>query len=208
MAPLVIGTVRDEPDFARGSVLAVYDHSVGRLGSDLTLHVAGSDDSTDHRLVVRTEIAVDLTEHPDVIGALVATAAFECQEAFPEVGSQNEEYGVSRVRFDFTSKPYAYIAGQIKGQPGHVNALYATYATGDDGLLSGGEVHQAGNFGQPPKAGQPEAVVFKFDDVVTTTVIRLVVGIENELHASSNDWTYTIRFRSHWLLQKLQIGIA
>lgn len=206
-APFIITEIRDEPDRAQGSVLAIYDYSMGRLGSDIRLHVAGSDDSTNHRLVVRTEVVVELVEHLDVIGAIVALATYRCQEVTPELISESEEYGPSDLRFDWISRPYAFIADQAHGQPATVpQPLHSASATGEDGLFSDGEINK--NDGFIPKPGEDTHRRFLFNDVVPTTPIRLVVGIENELKAYTNDWTYTIRLRSHWLLTSVKIGVT
>ncbi len=206
VGPLIDVHIGDEPDAASAQTHLLYDYWAGRLGSDTTVSVGGSDDDTLHQVQVSTEVVVELNGLPPTIHQMTAATTWECQGTFADIVSEHEEYGVSDVGFSWTSQPYSRLEGQAKGSPAPVLPFFSASATGSDGPFSPDEIDSS----IPPaiQAGHPESREFKYDDVAPERVIRLVVGVRDEVRVSSNDWSYAAHLHSHWILSSIDVGYA
>lgn len=206
-APFVWDRVADEPDHASFRSLIVYDYSKGRLGSDTTIHVDGSDDSTHHSVLSRTEVVVEVPT-PDGVAGVVVEPRFELQEVVARIVRSDEEYGVSTIEFEWRSAPVARLLDQERGGPLIGDALYSSSAFGNEGWITGPAIGVDEDYLNPPKAGTTEVRRFTFDDVASRPSLEIAVGIENRLTVNSNDWTYDARLRSHWLLTSVKVTVV
>jgi hypothetical protein len=210
--------IKDEPDGVGLVGHINYDFRAGRLGSSFRLSLTGSDDDTGNRLLVRTECIVPLSRDNIPVDAkqMVVRAVFECVECFTgDTNTFADEYGPSTINALWSSRPYALQAridnvgvkrsGQTYSANDAENLVRVTY-WGTDFPYGSGILGAVGASDIKPKQ-KGDRVVFtvELEEIPPQDVDQVIIGIEDEIAAASNDVSYELELRSHWLLLEVEV---
>jgi hypothetical protein len=99
--------VSDDPDLQGVLSVVSYDHTNGRLGSDLTMSVYGSTDDTDNRVLVYEEVWIEIHLPTWFAGDLPVEADFETIDVDQRFEQIEDEAGFSDLSISWKSQPYA-----------------------------------------------------------------------------------------------------
>src|SRR5215207_9198099 len=197
-APMVDQYVSDDPAFAALSARLIYDHMLGRLGSDMTVRLTDSADETEDKVVMSTEVWIEVQELPSESGPLLVDAQYELQDVDHKFFDVSDEWGFSHLHIWWFSKPYATV-----DLPGYKRVYADTLSEGD----AEGEDDAAKETSYVPP-GQIEKRDFVLKDLDKAKVpLRLAVGLEDIVYVYSNDYSYGLRTVSSWLVPKVTVTL-
>jgi len=205
--PFVRTDTENEPDNANADALVIYDYSLGRVGSQITIHVGGSDDNTKHSMDVETSVIVHIPETPGSANAVGVAVTYECQEVKSEIQSSNEEYGTSEIGFEWSSIPFVTVLGAGGPTTSHGDPLFKAVGQGSDGPVTDGYIVLDDAYRHPPPPKSEEQRTFELLNLPIAGSIQVQVGIVDRLAANSNDWTYTALFRNHWIITQIDVQV-
>ena len=183
----------DDPSFESLSSLLSYDHTTGRLGSDLTIAIDGSDDDTDDEVVLREEVWIDVHLPAGFSGDLPVGAEFETVAADQKFLKIDDEAGFSDLTISWKSMPYA-----TSGFPKD-HRVY-------DRVLAEGYNSWGGFSAAPVNPNPSEPRMFVLRDLKGT--VRIGVGIEHTIFGHSNDYSYEVRSIGDFILSKITINVG
>lgn len=202
--PTVETRLTEEPDVHEIQARLLYDHTMGRLGSDIRIRLKGSDDDTRSSCRARTHVAIRLAQ-PVPVGALGVhlVARFRCEEAGPPEFDHYDEGGTSSVQVDYRSRPFARLdldslAGTYVYDEPFLEGI-ASFAP-DTGIIVGGMDAQYVKI-----TADPPVFAVGLDEVRPQRGMLVSVGIEDEVVVDSDDTTYIVRLRSHWFLESVEL---
>jgi hypothetical protein len=193
--PQLLQQVSDDPSLENLSASIRYYPPEGRLGSIFTALVQGSSDATKDFVLFRSEVWVEFTSPPSFLGGdLPVSAEFETNAAQLRLLDYKDEYGTSDLKVEWKVEPYATI-GYPKDQRSYGKELG-----------SGFEVPPP-YFSAASLPGAKETRNFTLPNV-TPGMIRLGVGIDHTLAATSNDYTYTAEASGDFSLNWIGVEIG
>ena len=215
-APWLTHQIRDEPDEVGLVGHINYDFRAGRMGSSFRFNLSGSDDDTGNHLVVRTECVVTMSRGNIPAGAtqMVARAVFECVEC-ATTDKLAEEYGPSTIGVLMRSRPYALQArvdndgikrSALTFSSNDAENLVRTGFSGTDVIYGSGlfAFQEADNIA-PRKPGDKVVFSVELGGFAPQDVDQVIIGIEDEIAAASNDVSYELELKSHWLLREIEV---
>jgi hypothetical protein len=182
--------VSDDPSFESLSSLVSYDHTQGRLGSDLTIGVEGSDDNTDNEVVLREEVWIEVPLPASFSGDVPVIAEFETVSVDQRYLKIDDEAGFSDLTISWKSQPYATV-----GYPKD----YRIY----DAALTHGQSTWGSFSPSPIIPKHVEVRTFRLSDLKGT--VRLGVGIEHSVVGRSNDYSYVVQCIGDFKLTKITV---
>lgn len=206
-APPTLETrLSDEPDINEIQVRLLYDHTQGRLGSDIRLRLRGSEDDTRSTCLVRTRVEIRIAQPiPSGAVGVHVVAKFRCEESSREFDHYDES-GDSNLIVDYRSKPFARLdLDPPLGRYAYDEPFFEWYSQhADKSFLIGGLDFDHGDAG-PMKPGDLGTFDVGLDEVAPTRGMLIEVGMEDEVVAQSDDTTYIVRLRSHWFLERVDL---
>lgn len=207
MPPTLETRLTDEPDLDEIRTRILYDHAAGRLGSDIRLALEGSDDDTRSSCRVRTQVGVRLAQ---AVGRThtrtTVSATFRCEESNREF-DHYDEAGLSMLVVKYRSKPFARLdlepplGAYVHGEP----FFDAWSQHAEPTVLIGGGTTEFETDG-PVTPGATVTFKAELDEAVPRRGLVVLVGMEDEVVAESDDTTYVVRLRSHWFLESVTLG--
>ncbi len=205
--PTLEAHLSDEPDHHDLNARLLYDHTEGRLGSDIRLRLKGSDDDTRSSCLVRTEVGLRLAQAvPPLAHGVHVVATFRCEESGREF-DHYDEAGLSDLKVDYTSRPFARLdldpplGARVYDKP--FLRSYAQHA--EPTVMVGGLDFDLDDVAPVPH-GKKAVFTCTLDELPPRRGNLLAVGIEDEVVARSDDTTYIVRLRSHWFLESVDLS--
>lgn len=204
--PTLEARLSDEPDHSDLRARLLYDHTAGRLGSDIRLRLKGSDDDTRSSCLVRTHVEVRLAQPvPPGAKGIHVVGKFRCEESSREFDHYDES-GLSDLKVDYTSRPYARLElDPPLGAYAYGKPFFRSYAQHAEpsGLVGGLDVDI--NDEGPLPQGHKALLAVELDEISPRRGLLIAIGMEDEVVAQSDDTTYIVRLRSHWFLDSVEL---